>query len=70
MTPSVLTRLTEFRDARARRRALWRELSCYTTASDLTDIEAAIARCDGGEDAPGTRQVRRIVAAQRSDLAA
>ncbi len=70
MTSSVLTRLTELREAHARRRALWRELSFYTTASDRSDIEAAVARCDETEDDPATRQVRRILAEQRFGSAA
>ena len=70
MTSSVLIRLTELRAAHARRRALWRELSSYTTPSDLTDIEAAIARCGEAEDDPATQQVRRIIAVQRVGHAA
>ncbi len=48
---------------------MWRELSAYTTDGDLNDIEAAIAR-SGAEADPQTRQVRRILAAQRAALAA
>jgi len=65
MATAVLSRLTEIRDAHARRRALWRELSAYTTADDLTDLEAAVARCDDAETHPETREVRRILSAQR-----
>ena len=68
MTTSVLTRLHEIRESQARRRALWRELSVYTTDNDLNDIEAAIAR-SGAENDPQTREVRRILAAQRAALA-
>ncbi|HEY0938374.1 MAG TPA: hypothetical protein VGD91_32080 [Trebonia sp.] len=68
MATAVLSRLTEIRDAYARRRTLWRELSTYTTADDLTDIEAAIARCDDAETDPETSEIRRIVAAQRFSL--
>jgi hypothetical protein len=70
MATAVLNRLTEIRDAYARRRALWRELSAYTTADDLTDIEAAIARCEDAETHPETMEVRRILAAQRFAAAA
>jgi hypothetical protein len=65
MATAVLSRLTEIREAYARRRALWRELSVYTTAHDLTDIEAAIARCDDAETNPETLEIRRILANQR-----
>jgi hypothetical protein len=65
MSTSVLTRLTEIRDGYARRRTLWRELSAYTTADDLNDIEAAIARCDDAETDPETQRVRQIIAAKR-----
>ncbi len=34
MTTSVLNRLQEIRESYARRRALWRELSAYTSAGD------------------------------------
>ncbi len=37
------------------------KLSQYTTAAELNDLEAAIARCDDA----ATRDVRRILAAQR-----
>lgn len=69
MTASVLSRLHEIRESHARRRALWRELSAYTTNEELNDIEAAIAR-SGAEADPQTREVRRILAAQRAALAA
>jgi hypothetical protein len=65
MTTSVLNRLQEIRESHARRRTLWRELSAYTTASDLNDIEAAIARSDDADTHPETQEVRRILAAQR-----
>ncbi len=68
MTTSLLTRMHEIRESRTRRRALWRELSAYTTDDDLNDIEAAIAR-SGAEADPQTREVRRILAAQRAALA-
>lgn len=65
MTTSVLSRLQEIRDGYARRRTLWRELSAYTTAGDLNDIEAAIARSDTEGD-PETQEIRRFLAAQRN----
>jgi hypothetical protein len=66
MTTSVLTRLQEIREDRARRRALWRELSAYKTADDLNDLEAAIDRCDGAQTDPQTRVIRQFLAAQRN----
>ena len=65
MATSVLTRLQEIRESRAQRRALWRELSAYSTDNDLNDIEAAIDRADAEGD-PQTLEVRRILAAQRN----
>jgi hypothetical protein len=65
MTTTVLTRLHEIRESYARRRALWRELSAYTTTDDLNDIEAAIARSDAEAD-PTTQEIRRFLAAQRN----
>jgi hypothetical protein len=66
MTTAVLNRLHEIRESRARRRALWRELSAYTTAGDLNDIEAAIARSDDTETDQETQEIRRFLAAQRN----
>jgi hypothetical protein len=66
MTTSVLTRLQEIREERARRRTLWRELSAYTTAGDLNDLEAAIARSDNLETGAETQEIRRFLAAQRN----
>jgi hypothetical protein len=73
MATSVLTRLheiresyTELRESYTRRRTLWRELSAYTTASDLNDIEAAVARSGDAETDPETQQIRRFLAAQRN----
>ena len=68
MTTSVLTKLTEMRDSYSRRRALWRELSAYTTDNDLNDIEAAVDRADAEGD-PHTLEVRRVLAAQRNAIA-
>ena len=66
MTTAVLNRLREIRESHARRRALRRELSAYTTAGDLNDIEAAIARTDDTETDPETQEIRRFLAAQRN----
>jgi hypothetical protein len=66
MTSSVLSRFQEFRESQARRRTLWRELSTYTTYADLNDIEAAVARCEGGEADPQTQEIRKFLAAQRT----
>ena len=66
MTPTVLTRLRRIRAERARRRTLWRELSAYTTAGDLNDIEAAIARSGDAEADAETQEIRRFLAAQRN----
>ena len=66
MTTSILTRLHEIRESHARRRALWRELSAYTTAGDLNDIEAAIARSGDAEADAETQEIRRFLAAQRN----
>ena len=66
MTTSVLSRLSEIRDAYYRRRSLWRELSEYITADDLNDIEAAVDRYDDDGTDAQTQEIRRILAAQRS----
>ena len=66
MTTTVLTRLREIRESHARRRALWRELSAYTTAGDLNDIEAAIARSGDAESDAQTQEIRRFLAARRN----
>jgi hypothetical protein len=66
MITSVLTRLQEIREGQARRRTLWRELSCYTSAADLNDLEAAIARSDGAEADRETLEIRRFLAARRT----
>lgn len=68
MATSVLTRLQELRESYAQRRALWRELSAYSTDNDLNDIEAALDRADAAGD-PQTLEVRRILAAQRNAIA-
>jgi hypothetical protein len=66
MTPTVLTRLRRIRAERARRRTLWQELSAYTTAGDLNDIEAAIARSGDAESDAQTQEIRRFLAARRN----
>ena len=66
MMTSLLTRLHELREEQTRRRTLWRELSTYSTADDLNDIEAAIARCDDPEADPETRDIIRFLAARRT----
>ena len=73
MATSVWTRLHEIRESYAeiresysRRRTLWRALSAYTTASDLNDNEAAIARSSDAETDPETQRIRRFLAAQRN----
>jgi hypothetical protein len=67
MTATLLHRLNEVRDGYARRRSLWRELDAYTTAGDLTDLEAAIARseADGNTE---TTEIRSILTAKRVGL--
>ena len=37
-----------------------------TTAEDLDDIEAAVARSDGAETDPETQEIRRFLAARRA----
>jgi hypothetical protein len=49
------------REARAARRALQRELSSYTTPSELNDLEAILAR-HSDED---TADIRRFLASRR-----
>jgi hypothetical protein len=66
MTIAVLTRLREIREERARRRTLWRELSAYTTAEELNDIEAAVARSEGEETDPEIQEIRHFLAARRT----
>ncbi len=49
------------REARAARRALQRELSSYTTPSELNDLEAILDR-HSDED---TAEIRRFLASRR-----
>ncbi|HTU77062.1 MAG TPA: hypothetical protein VMG38_26430 [Trebonia sp.] len=62
LTTALRAQLREGRESRARRRRLWRELAQYTTTDDLNDLEATVARYDDAD----TRDIRRILAAQRS----
>jgi hypothetical protein len=66
MTTSVLTRLHELNEKWSRRRTLWRELSSYTSAADLNDLEAAMARSDAAEADSETQEIRRFLAARRN----
>ena len=52
----------ESRDARSARKALKRDLESYTSDADLNDLHAILDRCSDQE----TRDIRRILAAQRS----
>ena len=54
--------LEHSRDARTTRKALQRELAAYTSQSDLDDLHAILDRYSDQE----TREIRRILAAQRS----
>jgi hypothetical protein len=62
VTAALMDRIREGREARMRRRVLCRELAQYTTADDLNDLEAAVARYDDEQ----TSDIRRILATQRS----
>ena len=57
--------LRSARAARAARRSLARELAGYTSSRDLADLDAILDRY--GDDQ--TADIRRILAARRSDLA-
>ena len=58
---AVRTRLRESREERAGRARLARELAVYTSPADLDDMDAILDRYSDEE----TRQMRRILAAQR-----
>ena len=58
---AIRSRIRESRDARAARTALERELSSYSSASDLDDLHAILDRYNDRE----TVQIRRILASQR-----
>jgi hypothetical protein len=51
------------RESRARYKALQAELASYTSASDLNDLEAILDRHQDNDD---TRDIRSILATQRS----
>jgi hypothetical protein len=59
---TVRTQLRESRDAHAARAALARELATYNSQADLNDLHAILDRYSDQE----TRDIRRILAAQRS----
>jgi hypothetical protein len=59
---TVRTQLRDSRDAHAARTALQRELASYNSPSDLDDLHAILDRYSDQE----TREIRRILAAQRS----
>ena len=59
---TVRTQLRDGRDAHAARTALQRELASYNSQSDLDDLHAILDRYSDQE----TREIRRILAAQRS----
>ena len=58
----VRTQVRESRDAHAARASLARELATYNCQSDLDDLHAILDRYSDQE----TRDIRRILAAQRS----
>ncbi|HEX4831940.1 MAG TPA: hypothetical protein VH478_12700 [Trebonia sp.] len=59
---TILNWLRGTRDAHAQRRSLLRELSAYTSANDLNDIEGMLSRYQDAE----TREIRQILAVQRN----
>jgi hypothetical protein len=59
---TVRTQVRESRDAHAARASLARELASYNSPSDLDDLHAILDRYSDQE----TRDIRRILAAQRS----
>ena len=59
---TVRTQVRESRDAHATRVALQRDLASYTSQADLDDLHAILDRYTDTE----TRDIRRILAAQRS----
>jgi len=58
---AIRSRIRESRDAHAARSALERELSSYSSPSDLDDLHAILDRYNDRE----TVQIRRILATQR-----
>jgi hypothetical protein len=67
MATTVLNRLTEIRDSYLNRRALWRDLSAYTSPGELNDIEAALARSEADGNS-GSLEIRRFLAVKRAGL--
>jgi hypothetical protein len=61
---AIRSRIRESRQAHTARAALERELACYNSPSDLDDLHATLDRYSDRE----TRQIRHILAAQRSPL--
>jgi hypothetical protein len=61
---AIRSRIRETRDAHAAKTALERELSSYSSPSDLDDLHAILDRYSDQE----TMQIRRILAAQRTPL--
>ena len=61
---AIRSRIRETRDAYIARAALEREMSSYTSQSDLDDLHAILDRYSDRE----TVQIRRILAAQRPPL--
>jgi hypothetical protein len=59
---TIRTQLRDSRDARAARASLERDLAGYNSESDLDDLHAILDRYSDKE----TRQIRRILAHQRS----
>ena len=57
---AIRSRIRESRDARAARAALEREISSYSSPSDLDDLHAILDRYSDQE----TVQIRRILAAR------
>jgi hypothetical protein len=61
---AIRSRIRETRDAHAAKTALERELSSYSSPSDLDDLHAILDRYSDQE----TVQIRRILTAQRTPL--
>jgi len=61
---AIRSRIRETRDAHAAKTALERELSSYSSPSDLDDLHAILDRHSDRE----TAQIRRILTAQRTPL--
>ena len=57
---AIRSRIRETRDAHAAKTALERELTSYSSPSDLDDLHAILDRYSARE----TAQIRRILAAQ------